>query len=518
MRKFLKFVVVFVVLIILVKMSVLLFVEPWVAQKIQTAVNKPDSDYRVEIGKAHVLLFRSGLTLNKILINSANAPDGRENLSGEIAEIKFSRINLFKIIFNKSVQIHELNIDRILFTGMIPPSKKPLAPLVSPLNIRIDRLTVNGIDLALRKSTTPQAWSLNNGTIKANDLQCKKLDTLNISLAKGFIVRADGLGSVSPDSLYTYLAYGVEYNSVSHLLRTDSLLMHPNYPNYKFTAQFAFQTARIDANLSNTLFHDFQFEEFIESKKLTCRFVEISNMDIVVFKDQRKEIRHISKTTFQDLIYQYPGYLRIDSIQLYSGDVRYTAHALKATEPGHISFNDIHAKISKITNDTIYKQETGFMELHADALLMRTGKLAVVLKAGIFDRNNTFSLIGHLSAMEGESLNPILEKNAFMYVTSGTIDKMNFDFTANNQRATGDLTLLYHGLDLAVKNKRTNDTTAIVERIISFVVNRKIPDSNPLPGHEIRVGIINHERDPERFLFGYAFRSILSGMKSSLVK
>jgi hypothetical protein len=294
--------------------------------------------------------------------------------------------------------------------------------------------------------------------------------------------------------------------------------MHPNYPDYKFTALSAFQTARIEASFRNTIFHDLQLEEFIGSKKLICTFVEIGKMDIGVFKDMRKEFRHITKATFQDQIYRYPGYVRIDSIQINSGDIIYTAHALKATEPGHISFNDIHAKISKITNDTVYKQETEFMELHADALLMGAGKLAVVLKAGIFDRDNSFSLIGQLATMEGEKLNPILEKNAFMYVTSGTIDKFDFNFKGNNQRAAGDMTLLYHGLDIAVKNKKTNDTTGIVQRIISFIANRNILDSNPLPGHGIRVGIIDYERDPERFLFGYCFKSILSGMKSSLVK
>ena len=94
---------------------------------------------------------------------------------------------------------------------------------------------------------------------------------------------------------------------------------------------------------------------------------------------------------------------------------------------------------------------------------------------------------------------------------------MNFNFTANNDKATGVMTLRYHDLDVAVINKRTEKTSAIKERLSSYMANIKILDSNPLPGEKVRTGIIDYERDPEKFLFNYSFKSILSGIKSSLV-
>jgi hypothetical protein len=218
------------------------------------------------------------------------------------------------------------------------------------------------------------------------------------------------------------------------------------------------------------------------------------------------------------MIYNYQGAINIDTINLIKGNVTYTQHSEVANKPGRISFNQINAKIYKITNDTIYKTEKAFLQLDGEALLMGKGKLTVQLKARIFDSHNTFSLHGVLSAMEGKELNPILEKNAFIYITSGKIDAMNFIFTANNTKASGKMTLLYHGLDIAVKNKQTDDTSALKEKIISLIVKIKYIKSNPLPGKDVREGIIYYERDPERFLFGYCFKSILSGIKSSLVK
>ena len=95
---------------------------------------------------------------------------------------------------------------------------------------------------------------------------------------------------------------------------------------------------------------------------------------------------------------------------------------------------------------------------------------------------------------------------------------MNFNFTANNTKAKGTMTLLYHGLDVTVKNKRTDDTTSVKSWVVSILANKKIRNSNPVPGEKVRIGIIDRDRDPERFLFSYCSKSILSGIKSSLVK
>ncbi len=149
---------------------------------------------------------------------------------------------------------------------------------------------------------------------------------------------------------------------------------------------------------------------------------------------------------------------------------------------------------------------------------MGKGKLNILLKGRLFDSNNTFSLNGSLLDMEANELNPILEKSAYIYATSGKIDKMNFSFSADNTNAAGKMTMLYHGLDITVKNKRTDDTTAFKERFISWIANRRVMDSNPVPGDDVRAGIIYFDRDPERFLFHYCFRSILSGITSSLSK
>jgi hypothetical protein len=318
--------------------------------------------------------------------------------------------------------------------------------------------------------------------------------------------------------MYSYIVRGINYAANSNTLAIDSLFIHPSYKDYDFTSRHKYQTNRIEAALSNINIYDFFTDDYSGSVSSKSPYIEIGKMEMNIFRDKRKEFHHIDKPAFQDILYDFPNTFQIDSIILLSGNVAFTVHGEEANEPGRINFTEINARLYKLTNDTLFRTEKAFLELKANALLMGKGKMTVLLKGRLFDINNTFSLNGTLSGLDVAELNPIIEKNAFIYATSGRIDAMNFRFTANNYKSTGTMTMLYHGLDIAIKNKQTDDTTAFRERFISYIANRRILDSNPSQGKEVREGIINYKRDPERSILHYCFRSILSGITSTLAK
>jgi len=458
------------------------------------------------------------MTLEKIKISTKKTNARIPGINGEISSVKLTGINLAKALFNKEIRIRKVTVPESSFTGKIPFTNKTVIPIVLPLKVRLGTVLFNKISLTLENINNAASYSFKDGSLKLYNVNYKKQDTLSLDIVRQFDLEIKELASVSADSMYSYKINGITYRVSSNTLVIDDISVHPTYSDYGFTSRHEYQSSRIEAVLSNIHVYDFNGPGYLVSGNLISSFIEVGNMDMKVFRDKRKEFRHVNMPTFQDMIYSYPGAIQIDSIGLKSGNVTYIVHDEKANKPGRISFNEINAMIYQITNDTIYKTEIAFLKLKGDALLMGKGKMTVLLKGRIFDNLNTFSLKGSLSGMEADALNPILEKNAFIYATSGKIDAMHYSFTANNVKATGKMILLYHGLDIAVKNKRTDDTTAFKERFLSFIVNRRVLDSNPIPDKDVREGIIDYDRDPERFLFGYCFKSILSGIKSSLAK
>jgi hypothetical protein len=512
----LKLLVGVISLVLLIKFLTVIFFEPWLGRIIVSKLNDGNRNYIVEIKKLHILIIKSGVEIEGVSISSKQGNDVDHDFKAETKTVKIRGINIVKAIFRHDIHIGAVTISNSTIKGEIPFSGREMPPIVSPLKICIGRLLIDKLDLEIKNDSTAQSFLVKEGVFKVYDLLIEKQDTLFPSTIKLFDLEAKELVSVSSGNMYSYLIKGISYSAASNTIEIDSLYIKPNYKDYDFTSRYKYQTNCIEAIFSKIYVHDFYFYDDFGTIGLISSFIEIGKMDMEVFRDKRKGFRHLNRPVLQDMLYDYPGPIQIDSIGLINGNTTFTVHAEEANDTGSISFNEINARIYKVTNDTVYKTKPAYLEIKAGALLMGKGKMAISLKGRLFDRDNTFSLKGTLSNIEAKELNPILEKSAFIYATSGKIDVMSFRFTANNTKANGELTLLYNGLDITVKNRKTDDTTAFRERFISFIANRRILDSNPVGNEKTRVGIIDFERDPERFIIHYCFNSILSGITSSL--
>jgi hypothetical protein len=501
-------------MVFLLKVFVL---EPWVKEKIKSAIIESTGAQLVKIGKVHISVIRSGIDLKKITLQSKPEQTDGPDFAVEIESLTVKRISLFKALFKKDFDIGEVRFFNSNFTGKMPSSGESGPAGVSPLNIRVDNLVFDQVNLDIASDSTAQSYALKEGVLKIYGLQVEKLDSLSPAIIGSLEFEAGEFVSVSPDSMYTISARDINYSAASSILAASIFSVHPNYSNYEFTARHQFETDRIEASFSRVSLHGFSAVDYIVSGDLISSFIEIGEMDMNVFRDKRKEFRHVNKPSLQELIYGYPGNIHIDSIAVSGGGITYREHAEEANNHGMISFSSFNAWIYRISNDTIYKTKEAFMEIKAEALLMDTARITIRFKGRIFDSQSTFSLQGSLSGMEVGALNPILENNAFIFVESGKIDEMNFSLTANNTKATGSINLLYHDLNIKVKNRETDEITGLKEQVISFFANMVVINENPKPGKEVRVGVIDFERDPEKFIFNYWVQSILTGVKSTLL-
>ncbi len=492
--------------------------EPWLGRKLDAELNEKNSNYTVEIDKLHILIVKSGIYLEGVKIYSKQKQENNHALEAIIESVKFKGINLAKAIIRHDIHIGTVTIANSNIMGKIPFSGDVMPPVVSPLNIGIGRILFDKVNLEMKNDSTSQYFSVKDGVLKVYDFLLREKDTLFPSKIELYDLEARELISVSEDNMYTYIVKEINYSPASNALAIDSLCIQPNYADYDFTSRYNYQTTRIEAVLSNVRINDFHHHGNLKSLSLMSSYIEVGGADLLLFRDKRKDFRHLAKPSLLDMLYGYPGTIAIDSIGILNGNLAFSLHAEEANEAGSISISKINAKILKVTNDTIYKTEAGFMEVKADALIMGKGKMTIRSRGRIYDGENTFSLNGTLSGLAVNELNPILEKSVYIYATSGIIDFMNFSFTADNTKAAGEMTMLYNGLNVTVKNKRTDDTTALRERLISFIANRKIMDSNPVKNEKARVGIIDFERDPERLVFHYCFNSVLSGITSSLTR
>jgi hypothetical protein len=205
-------------------------------------------------------------------------------------------------------------------------------------------------------------------------------------------------------------------------------------------------------------------------------------------------------------------WLILDSITIKSGFIRYYELKNKGEGPGYLTFENLNAVVNGISDDDNSMKES---TIKASANLMGRGMLKadIVFPLGI--RKDTFSVNGSLGKMQLEQLNPMTVQVASIEILKGNSEQMVFSFRANRQLSSGTLSFYYSDLKLSFV-EREKDKKGILKIIISTIGNMAIYNSNP-KNNKFRVGEIHFVREEPKSIFNYWWKSVFSGIESSVV-
>jgi len=492
-------------------------VEPWIRTKIESSLNTPDSGMAIKINDVDISLLTFGIKFEKIII-SGKAIEGNDPDSvGQIAFIDCRGINVFKALLSDEWRFNTLTVSDFIFSNQFPLSKRSLHPFTSPAKIFVKNIYLDLVEMSLLDSATARSYKIYNTQLSMHNLRLSKGEKIFNYTAEKFDIQSPHLVLTSPNGMYTFIADTVAYSSMSETLYVQSFKIQPNYKDYDFTSRERYQTDRVEATFSQNKVYGICADDFIKDGNIIFTSVEIGHLDLDIFRDRRKPFDHKNKPVLLDVLYKYPHRIDIDSLHIRNGKIKYTEHAEDANRPGNVSFRDIKGGIYSLSNDTLYKNKYDTLVIRAEAMVYGKSKLRIVTKARLFEPDRRFHMTGRLAPMSLEDLNPILERNVFMYA-HGKINSLDFDFTANKNKATGRVLFLYSDLLITLKNKTTDDTTGLKEIILTRLANKAIVDSNPYRREEARIGTIDYKRDPEKMFFNYSLKAVISGMKSSVAK
>jgi hypothetical protein len=124
-----------------------------------------------------------------------------------------------------------------------------------------------------------------------------------------------------------------------------------------------------------------------------------------------------------------------------------------------------------------------------------------------------FTCKGSVGAMELSPLNGMLEPAINMTIKGGRLDRLTFDFSANDNVSSGWMEFLYNNLDVILLGKESGKEKGFV----SFLANTMALSNNPAPGKDLKIVQIGFERDKNKGIVGYIWRTIQSGMVRTIV-
>ncbi|MCG8322729.1 MAG: DUF748 domain-containing protein [Cytophagales bacterium] len=384
--------------------------------------------------------------------------------------------------------------------------------------LNVQRLDFSNATFSLKKVNDPNSKDMVleriSGKVKNFNLNRKsrKIDS-RLFYADDIDLRIKDYTYLLPDSLYAIKADEIGVSLAKSGIFLDSVRLIPKYGKYQFANRLGHEKDRVEFNARSIEFNNFNFEDYLLLGKVKAQVVNVNDFRARNFRDKRLPFPESQMPVMpQQWIRDFGHYLKLDLVKLKNGYVSYEEFTEDGQRPGKIEFTHLNAEIRNITNSPQAWKRNNVLTINAQARLMGKGKIEAYFKGNISNIQNKFSLSGTIDKMDLRNINPMLENVANVSVKSGQNDRLDFSFDGNNNFSVGKMHFRYNDLKITVMKKKTGDKGGFASFLANtFVINNKNPN-----GKNMRVGEIYFERDKQKSIFNFLWKSLLSGIKPSL--
>ena len=304
---------------------------------------------------------------------------------------------------------------------------------------------------------------------------------------------------------------GVDTKTGGLSLRGIRLL--PQLPKSDFAALTRNHTDWTQAVAAAVDCNGVDFAALLNDKSLKIDSVAVRNVILGSYKNRQVPQRQRIKPLFYESLHKLSWDVDIRRIRFDSLDVTYQELSPTGTTPGTITFNELNGDFFGLTNRP-RNGRTSFT-IEAQGKLMNRGRMQATFTLPVDSTDNDFTVTGRLGPLNAEALNPITEPLTNLYIDNGRINGMNFSIAGNAMQSSVTLELRYDSLNVAwMKNEngRLQERKFLSAVLDGLVLKHSNPDSQGM-----RTGSGTTERDQYRSQFNYLWKSLLPGVKSTLM-
>jgi hypothetical protein len=479
------------------------FLKPLLGDRLVRVAEK-EAGYRLEIGSMRYNLLTGAGMLSGLKIRADSATRGAF-VVGTIAQIDIRSIHL--LVWWKTNQI------------------------------RIDEILVIRPDFAYRPARESTSGSSEGVEWSVGSVQCRE-GRFKVLDSTGTAVAAIGRITFQVDSLqHQARADGLPGRLVS--LQADSLWTGDQWSDYRL-ASLSFEDGRLEMNTASIQPRNKRFEHVrksggntytaVSAARIQAEGVQLSDTavrvrslrvdegDVTAF-----EVRNRSAKTSgprnpfpMQQFSKLPFFISCDTISVAGINVRYDEFNPDTRKTGGVSFRGIRGTITGLSNDSTVLKNRPWCLAHFDTRFMGRYPLRVDFRFRQGSASGRYECRADLGPVDLPSMNPVFQPLAKISIESGRVNHLRFQFSGDDHTSSGTASFLYQ--DLSVKILKHDEEKGFrIRDLLSFTANRLLVyKHNPMPRKEVRTGAIRYTRIPGESFWGILWRSIRSGLWSSV--
>ena len=253
--------------------------------------------------------------------------------------------------------------------------------------------------------------------------------------------------------------------------------------------------------------------EWLIHKNFTADSLDIGAARIESYKNRNIAQEQRVKPLFFQLLSKISDPVNIRTIGFRDVQAIYSELAPDKNTPGVIAFDKISGSFRGVTNRP--KDSEQNINFEANGLFQHTVPMRLSISWPADTTKPHFVATGELDSMDLSLMNSITEPIADLKIDSGRLQRLTFRIEGDSTEAETELTMLYDSLQIELihrKNGKIHERKLFSTVLDDFVL---ISD-NPHLG-QTRIGTGTTLRNPYRSQFNYLWKSIETGIKSTLI-
>jgi hypothetical protein len=294
----------------------------------------------------------------------------------------------------------------------------------------------------------------------------------------------------------------------------------PRIGKYEYARRIGVQTDVAHISVGNITLERPDYEKYLADKTLVAKSLKLQGVEAAMFRDKRfPKVENVFKPMPQQMMKEAGLALRLDTLTIEDGFVRYEEFPDKGMVPGYLEFSDISAAFFPFYVGVESGQEYPLEESFLIANATLNGEAKLNMQGHLFyHQPYPMRINAQLGEFRVGILNSILKSNAFASARDGRILNADWSFEANDDEAIGKMTFLYEDLNVQLLDERTLTKGKGMKPILTFVINTfAVKSKNPRGFQRKPINAsIYQVRDKEKFIFNYWWKTTFSGIKGSL--
>lgn len=492
-------------------------------------VNANFEKYTAKIESIESSFFQRSITLNQLSLFPTEASldslkTGKDSINGlqkiQIGTLKIKGIGFTNFIFNKNIEINNLQISELDIYQYENSKIKKVT--TNNKSFDIDAIAIKNINKVVINQINFEKVNFQIFDFSINQLKLKmkplSFSSTGIKLEKN----ESGLFSLKPsrsnfeirnidldfnEAHYKVLVEAILFDFENNSVKFNKLSITPEHDLYQLANSYKVSKSLFEFDVDTFAFYNFNVSKLIKGEGLFLDSICLSKFNLKLFKDKNKpeellKTKILPHTALKRM--EFP--LQINKVQISNSQILIQEKLKEKDLLLELPVSKINGQITNISS--LKNKETESLTVYLKAVILNTGSTEINFNFPLQRKTSTFYFNGTMGPADMHYFDTALFPVIGLKLLQGKLDKINFSATANEDKASGKMSFLYHDLKAIAYKSHSLEKN----KFLSWSVNTLIHKSNPNKNGHTREVVMEFERDKYKGLGNYFWKTIETGL------